>query len=98
MIFEESIESYRNQGADVTVDKILRHELQHIAMFRKGLPPVEPLMSIAQEYGVIDGEKTPIHFHFVKPHWMLPVIPWNQFYSHAKVEDYEIEWLKKEDL
>ena len=92
LIFQESIDDYRRQGLDVTIEKVLVHELQHIAIYRKKLRQVEPLMSLAHEYGIIEGIKTPMKFHLVKPHWMLPNVPMSEFYSHAKLENYEVEW------
>ena len=92
MIFQESIDNYRSQGIDATIEKVLLHELQHIAICRKGLQQVEPLVSFAQEYGIIEGMAVPKHFHYVQPHWMLPDVRYREFYGHAKIEDYEVEW------
>ena len=92
LIFQESIDNYRKQGIDITVEKVLQHELQHVAIDRKGTQQVEPLMSFAHEYGIIEGMNTAMKFHLVQPHWMLPNVPWQNFYSNANIEDYEIEW------
>jgi hypothetical protein len=96
MIFQDGIDFLRAKGINATRFGVLLHELQHVAMFRKGLAAVEPYTCLAEEYGVIEGMRPPVKHITIKPHWGgYPSIPKIAFYSHAKLEEYDITWQYK---
>ncbi|MHA2064811.1 MAG: hypothetical protein ACXABY_10595 [Candidatus Thorarchaeota archaeon] len=93
MVFQDGLDFYRKQGIAVTREKVLLHELQHVAMFRKGLKAVEPYSCLAEEYGIIDGMRPPEKYIIIKPHWSgVLQIPKIAFYSHATIEGCDITW------
>lgn len=91
VIFENGIQYYRDNGIDMTFDKVLNHELQHIVQFEKNMPSFEPTMQMAIEYGTIPGFKVKKRWFEPKQHMWSKTIPIKEFYSLAKVEDFNVK-------
>jgi len=98
VIFQAGIDFHRARGLDMTRNKVLLHELQHVVMFNRGIKHVEPNGTEAQEVGIIPYVDIDPTIHLDRIDELDPNftrIDKEKFYSYAKLEDFDIQWVEK---